>query len=83
MEAESSTLSFAKDIRPMFSDLDVEHMKPFGMDLSNRDDVMNNAAAIYADVSTGRMPPRSSGEEPWTVAMCERFKAWQSQGCPP
>ena len=26
---------FAKDIRPMFTDMDVDHMKPAGIDLSD------------------------------------------------
>jgi len=67
----------------MFTDLDVEHMKPAGMDLSSRDDVAAHADAIYATVRSGTMPPKSSGEPPWTDEMCARFKAWQTQGCLP
>jgi hypothetical protein len=67
----------------MFTDMDVDHMKAYGMDLSNRDDVFGHADAIYADVSTGRMPPTSSGESRWTSEMCQTFKTWQSQGGPP
>jgi hypothetical protein len=77
------TLSFARDIRPMFTDLDVEHMQGFGMDLSDRDDVEAHADAIYREVSGGTMPPPGAGESTWSGEMCERFKAWQSQGCPP
>jgi hypothetical protein len=76
-------LSFAKDIRPMFTDLDVAHMKPKGMDLSSKDDVKAHADAIYSAVSGGIMPPPSSGEARWTADMCERFKQWQLQDCPP
>ena len=67
----------------MFTELDVEHMKPFGLDLSSRDEVMASADGIYQLVSNGGMPPSSSGEPRWTTEMCERFKTWQSQGCPP
>ena len=67
----------------MFTDTDIAHMKPAGMDLSNRDDVQKNADAIYRAVSEGSMPPASSGEARWTAEMCQRFKDWQSQGCPP
>ncbi|MGC1380234.1 MAG: hypothetical protein WA814_04340 [Candidatus Baltobacteraceae bacterium] len=81
--ADQPALSFAKDIRPMFTDMDVEHMKPFGIDLSSRDDVEANADNIYATVSDGSMPPRGSGEERWSTEMCERFKQWQTQGFPP
>jgi hypothetical protein len=79
----ADSLSFEKDIRPMFTDMDVEHMKPFGIDLSSRDDVEANGDSIFETVSYGSMPPRNSGEPRWTPEMCERFKAWREQGCPP
>ena len=74
--------SFAADIRPMFTDIDVEHMKGFGIDLSDRKDVMAHADAIYGTVSTGAMPPPASGEARWTAEMCDRFKRWQGAGFP-
>jgi hypothetical protein len=43
---------------------------------------MTHADAIYQTVSTGAMPPPSSGETPWTAQMCERFKRWQAADCP-
>ncbi len=79
----SDAVGFAKDIRPLFTDMDVAHMKPAGIDLSSRDDVTAHADAIYATVSSGSMPPSSSGEPRWTDAMCALFKRWQTQGCPP
>jgi hypothetical protein len=51
---EPTPVSFSKDIRPLFTDLDVEHMKPKGIDLSNPEDVSAHADAIYRTV-------RSSG----------------------
>jgi uncharacterized membrane protein len=76
-------LSFARDIRPMFTDMDVDHMEPFGIDLSSPEDVAKNADAIYETVSQKTMPPKNSGEPQWTDDMCARFKEWQNQGCPP
>jgi hypothetical protein len=73
-------ISFAKDIRPMFTDMDVAHMKPAGIDLSSKESVQAHAEAIYASVSGGIMPPPSSGEARWTPEMCERFKRWQANG---
>lgn len=75
-------LSFARDIRPMFTDMDVAHMKK-SMDLSNRDSVFQHAAAIYESVASGHMPPPSSGEPRWTAEMCAQFKLWQDQGGEP
>lgn len=78
----NDALSFAKDIRPMFTDLDVDHMKPFGIDLSSKADVEKHADAIYTTVSEGSMPPPRAGEARWSAEMCDRFKQWQNQGCP-
>ena len=80
--SDQPSLSFAKDIRPFFTQLDIDHMKNAGMDLSNYDDVKKHAVAIYATVSEGTMPPPGTGEK-WTAHMCDTFKQWQTQGCPP
>ena len=66
----------------MFTEMDVAHMKRAGMDLSNRDDVVKHADAIYKTVSEGAMPPPDAGEPRWTTAMCDLFKQWQNEGCP-
>jgi hypothetical protein len=79
----SERLSFALHIRPMFTDTDVAHMKGLNLDLSSRDDVEGSAQVIYDVVSDGSMPPPNSGEPRWTSAMCDVFKRWQEQGCPP
>jgi hypothetical protein len=75
-------LSFAKDIRPMFNEIDVSHMQSVGIDLSSRDQVEKYALAIYTTVSDGSMPPPGSGET-WSPEMCGRFKQWWDQGCKP
>jgi hypothetical protein len=80
--SDETALSFVKDIRPMFTDMDVDHMKRAGLDLSDHDSVTAHADAIYATVSMGTMPPASSGETRWSAEMCARFKSWQTQGCP-
>lgn len=80
-KSDPASLSFARDIRPMFTDTDVEHMQAFGIDLSDKDDVETHADDIYQHVSAHTMPPAGTGEQ-WTDEMCDRFKAWQTQGCP-
>jgi len=80
---DPTQLSFARDIRPMFTETDVTQMKLVGIDLSSRDDVEARADDIYGAVSEGSMPPDYSDEPPWTPEMCDRFKEWQTQGCPP
>jgi hypothetical protein len=76
-----TALSFARDIRPMFTDIDVDHMKHAGMDLSNRDDVEKHATAILDVVTKGTMPPKNTGER-WTSDMCDTFKRWVDAGFP-
>ena len=75
----ADALSFAKDIRPLFSDTDVAHMAAM-MDLSSRDEAAEHAAAISSVVREGSMPP---GGPRWTDAMCDAFDEWVKQGCPP
>jgi len=77
----TNKLSFEKDIRPMFTDIDIAHMMK-AFDLSKRADVMQHAFAIYAAVSQGTMPPPGTGEQ-WTKEMCAKFKEWEKQGFPP
>ena len=76
----TDTLSFARDIRPMFTETDIGHMSHL-MDLSDRDSVFAHADAIYGTVSTGAMPPPGTGKR-WTPEMCETFRKWREQGGP-
>ena len=82
MNDAGAPLSFQRDIRPMFTDMDVAHMKNM-MDLSDRSSVFAHADAIYETVSNGIMPPTSSGERPWTPEMCATFKRWKDEGGQP
>jgi hypothetical protein len=74
--------SFAKDIRPLFTDIDVDHMKRAGMDLSAKDSVTASAAKILAVVTSGAMPPPNE-QRRWSPQMCDLFKQWMDEGCPP
>jgi hypothetical protein len=79
----SAPLSFAADIRPLFTDVDVEHMQNFGLDLSSHDDVKKHAANILSTVTAGTMPPPGDGRQRWSPEMCETFRQWMEQGFPP
>lgn len=74
-------LGFAKDIRPLFTDVDVDHMKNrVGMfDLSNYDDVKDNASDILDSVKAGRMPPG----KPWSADKVQKFQDWINGGYQP
>jgi hypothetical protein len=75
-------LSFASNIRPLFTEEDVTHMKRAGMDLSAYDDVVKHADQILAVVTAGTMPPPADGRPPWSKEACESFKTWMEQGFP-
>jgi len=77
--------SFAHDIRPLFTDEDVQHMK-FRFDLSSYQDVKNNSADILNRVSRpagspGIMPPPP--RKPWSPAQVQLFKDWINGGFQP
>lgn len=76
-------LSFATDIKPLFTAKDQEHMT-FMFDLWDYNDVKSNAAEIYDSVSAGRMPLAGNGKPiPWPKDQVATFKQWMDAGCQP
>lgn len=73
-------LSYAKDIRPLFREGDIDCMKPAGIELDEAAwmCVPGNAEMVYGAVSTGEMPP----DEPWPADRVTLFKRWMDAGCP-
>jgi hypothetical protein len=68
---------FASDIRPLFRDSDVEEMQ-FAFDLSQYDDVKENAEAIYGRLSGGSMPCDGA----WPADRIKLFREWMDDGYP-
>jgi hypothetical protein len=69
--------SFNRDIRPLFRDHDVEEMS-FAFDLSQYDDVGNNAEAIYERLEDGSMPC----DDPWPPERIALFRQWMDESYP-
>ena len=69
--------SFARDIRPLFRQRDVEAMQAW-FDLSSFEDVRDNAAAIQERLSDGTMPC----DGPWSEEQMARFQRWMQEGFP-
>jgi len=67
--------NFARDIRPLFRDQDVEEMQ-FAFDLSEYDDVKANAEAILERLSDGSMPCDGA----WSDEQIELFRQWMEEG---
>jgi hypothetical protein len=74
-------VSFDKDIKPLISETDRNHME-FMFDLWSYKDVKDNADDIYDSVSNGRMPPPSGGG-PWSKDKVDLFKQWMDGGYQP
>lgn len=78
-------LSFAADIKPLFTAMDQDHMlNQIGLfDLWSYADVKANADAIYSAVKNGNMPPPGSGESQWPASQVDKFKQWIDGGLQP
>jgi hypothetical protein len=74
---EGQSLSFEKDVKPLFRERDRGSMKSM-FDLWSYDDVSANADAILDAVSAGRMP--CDGQ--WPEAEVDVFRRWVEGGKP-
>ena len=76
---------FENDIRPLFTDVDVEHMEDqVGFDLCDYDNMKSNAQTVYKRLTDPNrpMPPKDSGG-PWPQSQIDLFQAWIAGGCQP
>ncbi len=75
-------VSFAQDIKPLFTAMDIAHMRNFGVLLDDFDYMRDPAHAqnVLNSVSTGAMPPSSSGEPRWTSESVQLFQDWMTSG---
>jgi hypothetical protein len=78
--------SYAADIRPLFTDRDIQGMKK-GFNLASYDEVKAHAAAIYDRIRgiNGALmpPPPPRGEGAWPQERIELFAKWIADGCQP
>ena len=77
-EGGGRMLSFARDIRLLFRDSDVEAMR-YVFDLGRYEDVKANAEGIYERVADGSMPC----DEAWPADQIARLRQWVDEGSPP
>jgi len=78
-------VSFAQDIRPLFTDMDVAHMRDRRVKLDDFDYMRNHRHAkhVLNKVSNGSMPPRKSGEPAWPPETVQLFRDWIAGGYQP
>jgi hypothetical protein len=77
MSTNDSIPSFARDIQPMFRDLDRRAMR-YAFDLWNYEDVRTHAEAILERLNDGTMP--CDGD--WSDEQIEQFGRWVGGGMP-
>ncbi len=79
------SVSFRTDIVPLFTSIDIDHMNALGTKLDDYSFMSqpDKANLVYELVSSGKMPPGSSGEEPWSPDKVQLFKAWMDGGYEP
>lgn len=77
MATENSTLSFARDILPLFRESDRDAMK-FAFDLWDYNDVRTHAQDILERLGDGSMP--CDGE--WPEEQITKFERWMEVGMP-
>ena len=77
-------VSFAADIKPLFRNIDVSHMKPFGVELDDYSYMSNadNANTVLATLSphNGEPPSMPPGGPYWTADQLALFIQWQQDG---
>ena len=78
--------SFAADIRPLFTDRDVQGMRR-AFDLTDYAAVKAHAQAIHDRIhgigGAIMPPPPPTGDGPWPQATIELFDRWVAEGCLP
>jgi len=80
-------VSFAADIKPLFRDVDISHMKRFKVELDNYTYMSNpnNATQVLAALSPhdGEQNNMQPGGPYWTEAQIGLFVQWQKEGYQP
>ncbi len=80
-----ATVSFARDIRPLFRPVDIQHMKPMGILLDDFKYMSNtdNAQSVY-DSLTREAEPRMPMNGPyWSQDKLDLFQKWMKGGYQP
>jgi hypothetical protein len=79
-------ISYAGDIRPLFTERDIRAMSK-AFDLASYDDVKSRAAIIFdriRGIGGAVMPPSPPrGEGPWPQSRIDLFAQWVKDGCRP
>jgi hypothetical protein len=82
----SKVTSFETDIRPLFTQRDIQAMSK-AINLASYDDVKIHATSIFDRIrgigGAVMPPPPPKGEGPWAQSRINLFAEWMADGCQP
>ena len=79
MTNTTPTTSFANDISPMFAQY--RDRMSWRLDLTDYEDVKENASIIYPQIESGDMPPANQGKR-FTEDQVKLFQTWIDENFP-
>ena len=76
------SVSFAADIRPLFRQVDIDHMRPLNvLDDYGFMSKLENAVMVH-DFLSGNKQPQMPPDKPWPQDQIALFARWMAAGYP-
>lgn len=81
----NDSVSFAKDIRPLFREIDIDHMEPMEVLLDDYAFMSDaeHAQTVYEWLDGTKEPQMPPGGPYWTEEQLAKYKAWMDGGRKP
>ena len=85
MQDKGGSVSFARDIRPLFRDVDIDHMEGMGVLLADHAWMSNseNAKRVYDFLSGDEQPRMPPGGPYWSEEQLKTLSSWMKDGYQP
>ena len=82
----TTAVSFEDDVLPLFTPVDIDHMRTIGVLLDDYEYMSTpaNAEKVLDRLLAGQMPPSwGGGAGPWPAEQIARFRDWMDGGLQP
>jgi hypothetical protein len=85
MQDNGGAISFELDIRPLFRDVDIDHMEGMGVMLADHAWMSDpdNAKRVYDFLSGAEEPRMPPGGPYWSDEQMKKFSNWMESGYQP
>ena len=82
METPDTSVSFERDIKPLFREIDLDHMGPMGVPLDDYEYMSepSNAQSVYEYLTGDQEPRMPIGGPYWTQEQLELYSRWLEAG---